>query len=146
MTSSDPQKTTKIQEPVVEIKDSQPGTITKSPSKTGPEPVWQEWIDIALGYLSKLPEEIGNFFSDYQKPLLTLGFIIGGFVVAYLTLAVLDALDDIPLLSPVLELVGLSYTGWFVWRYLWKANTRNELLAEFEALKAQVVGKDSQNS
>jgi hypothetical protein len=56
------------------------------------------------------------------------------------TLAVLDAIDDIPLLAPILQLVGIVYSGWFVWRYLLKDENRRELLAEIDALKAQVFG------
>jgi hypothetical protein len=58
-------------------------------------------------------------------------------------LAVLDAINDIPLLSPVFELVGIGYTAWFVYRYLLKVETRKELGEEFKSLKGQVVGKDS---
>ncbi|NET54471.1 MAG: hypothetical protein F6K09_39555, partial [Merismopedia sp. SIO2A8] len=32
---------------------------------------------------------------------------------------------------------------WFVWRYLLKVETRQELSQEFDSLKGQVVGKDS---
>jgi hypothetical protein len=46
-------------------------------------------------------------------------------------------------LSPVFELVGIGYTGWFVYRYLLKVETRKELGEEFKSLKGQVVGKDS---
>ena len=39
-----------------------------------------------------------------------------------------------------MEIVGLGYSGWFVWRYLLKASNRKELLGEFDALKNQVFG------
>jgi hypothetical protein len=61
-------------------------------------------------------------------------------------LAVLDAINDIPLLAPVFELVGIGYTAWFVYRYLLKVETRKELATEFESLKGQVVGKDAADS
>jgi hypothetical protein len=66
-------------------------------------------------------------------------------VTIYITLAVLDAIDDIPLLSPVLKLVGMGYSAWFVYRYLWKAENRQELWQEFDAFKAQIVGRNSQD-
>jgi cytochrome c oxidase assembly factor CtaG len=88
---------------------------------------------------------MSSFFSGYQKPLVTLLLIIAGLVSVYVTLAVLDALDDIPLLAPVLELVGLGYTGWFIWRYLLRASTREELWAELESYFSQIMGKNSQS-
>ncbi|TVQ45797.1 MAG: hypothetical protein EA365_06975 [Gloeocapsa sp. DLM2.Bin57] len=104
---------------------------------------WQELVDTILDFLAKIPNYIGSFFSDYRQPLVTLLLIASGFVTIYITLAVLDAIDDIPLLSPVLKLVGLGYTAWFVYRYLWKAENRQELWQEFDAFKAQIVGKNS---
>jgi hypothetical protein len=93
--------------------------------------------------LSKLPDYVGGFFSSYQQPLITLTLILSGIITVKVTLAVLDAINDIPLLSPVFELVGIGYTGWFVYRYLLKVETRKELGEEFKSLKGQVVGKDS---
>jgi hypothetical protein len=39
-----------------------------------------------------------------------------------------------------LQLIGLGYTAWFVWRYLWKASNRQELVSELDALKNQIFG------
>jgi len=92
--------------------------------------------------LSKLPDYVGDFFSSYQKPLLTVGLLLAGGITVKVTLAVLDAINDVPLLAPIFELVGIGYTAWFVNRYLLKVETRKELANEFQALRGQVVGKD----
>jgi len=135
-------KVTEVQQPSP-LQTDRPGMIDtiNRPKPSITDQPWQEWLDIAFDFLAKIPDQLGGFFSNYNKPLVTLVLILSGLVSVYITLAVLDAIDDIPLLSPVLELVGLAYTGWFVWRYLLKASTRKELLAEFEALKSQVVGR-----
>lgn len=101
---------------------------------------WEEWVEIGRDVLAKIPDYIGEFFADNKKPLLTVGLIVAGLITVKLTLAILDAINDIPLLAPVLELVGLGYTSWFVYRYLWKASTREELLTEFDSLKTQILG------
>lgn len=46
--------------------------------------------------------------------------------------AVVSAVDSIPLLPGLLELVGLSYTVWFFWRYVIFKESRQELLDEIE--------------
>lgn len=107
---------------------------------------WQEQIKPAVEVFSKLPDYVGQFFADYQQPLLTLLLIIAAIVTVRVTLAVLGAINGIPLLSPIFEIVGLGYTGWFIYRYLLRASTRQELASEFDSLKGQVVGKDSQKS
>jgi CAAD domains of cyanobacterial aminoacyl-tRNA synthetase len=121
------------------IKNEPGGQIT-FPSTDRP---WQEWVQPVTDFLSQLPYFVTQFFSDYKQPLLTLGLIVAGIITVKVTLALLDAINDIPLLAPVLELVGLGYTGWFAFRYLFKASDRQELIAEFNKLKAQVVGSDS---
>ena len=37
--------------------------------------------------------------------------------------------------------VGMGYTAWFIYRYLWKASNRQELSRDFNSLKEQVLGK-----
>jgi hypothetical protein len=92
-------------------------------------------------FLAGLPEYLSDFFGEYRRPLITLGLIFGGILAVKMTLALLDAVDDIPLLAPILQLVGLGYSAWFVYRYLLKASTREELGQELGELKDQVVGK-----
>lgn len=112
-------------------------TVSSSPEQ------WQEWVSPVTDFLSELPNYIVQFFSDYKQPLISLGLIVAGIITVKVTLALLDAINDIPLLAPILELVGLGYTGWFVFRYMLKASDRKELVAEFDKLKGQVVGSDS---
>uniref|UniRef100_A0ACD5GQJ7 CAAD domain-containing protein n=1 Tax=Desertifilum tharense IPPAS B-1220 TaxID=1781255 RepID=A0ACD5GQJ7_9CYAN len=53
---------------------------------------------------------------------------------------VVDAINDIPLLAPFFELVGIGYSAWFVYRYLRLASTRQELANKIQGLKDDVVG------
>jgi hypothetical protein len=127
----------------VDVNVDQPGAITKlPPPKPSADQAWQEWVQPVSEFLSRFPDYVGGFFESYQRPLITLALILSGVVTVKVTLAVLDAINDIPLLSPVFELVGIGYTAWFVYRYLLKVETRKELVEEFNSLKAQVVGKD----
>ena len=118
-----------------------PGQIATSAS-TNDQP-WREYLDDVLEILAKVPDYVGQFFAEYQKPLTTLGLFLGAIITVKITLAILDALNDIPLLAPLLQLVGLGYTGWFVWRYLWKASNRKELTTELEAIKKQILGESA---
>ena len=91
---------------------------------------------------AKVPEYVGRFFSEYKQPLTTLGLLILSFISVKIMIAVLGAIDDVPLLAPLLQIIGLGYTLWFTWRYLWKSSNRKELLSEFEAVKNQVFGNN----
>lgn len=102
---------------------------------------WQEWIDVVVDFLSKVPEQLGSFFSNYKQPLTTLALILTAAISVYITLSILDAVKHIPLLASILELIGLGYTIWFVTRYLLKASNRQELFAELDSFKQQILGK-----
>jgi hypothetical protein len=131
------------QDLTVDVNVDKPGALIKPPAPSpSTDQAWQEWVQTASEFLSKLPDYVGDFFSSYQKPLLTIGIIVTGGISVKVTLAVLDAINDIPLLAPIFEIVGIGYTAWFVNRYLLKVETRKELADEFTALKGQVVGKD----
>lgn len=137
------QQSEKEAEKQVDVNVEKPGAITIAPPpKSSTDQPWEEWVQPVTDFLSKLPDHVSGFFNDYQKPLITVGLIVSGVVTVKVTLAVLDAINDIPLLAPVFELVGIGYTAWFVYRYLLKVETRQELSEEFKSLKGQVVGKD----
>ncbi|MGV0028253.1 CAAD domain-containing protein [Phormidesmis priestleyi] len=121
------------------INTDEAGTL--APLASGDNEQWREIGEKAYSFLAGLPEYVGKFFAEYQKPIVTLGLIFGSIVSVKLTLALLSAVNDIPLLEPAFELIGLSYIVWFVYRYLLKASTRQELSQEVDKLKGQVVGK-----
>lgn len=124
------------------IKMDQAGSL--APMSDSSSEQWREIADKTYSVLATLPEYIGKFFTEYRKPLVTVGLIFGSIVSVKLTLALLGAINDVPLLEPTFELVGLGYTIWFVYRYLLKASNRQELGQEFNKLKEQVVGRVSQ--
>ncbi|MBN3896253.1 MAG: CAAD domain-containing protein [Nostoc sp.] len=106
-----------------------------------PESQWQQISRQATQFLEQLPEYLSNFFKDYKQPLITVALILTAIVSAKVVLAVLDAITHIPLLSPLFELVGISYASWFIFRYLLKASTRQELADEIQFLKNQFLGE-----
>jgi hypothetical protein len=136
-------ETTTTEETTSSFDSELPGSMMSPSKPASSDSAWQEWVDVIVDFLSKVPEQVGTFFSDYKQPLTTVGLILAAAVTVYVTLSVLDAIDNIPLLSSILELVGLGYSIWFVMRYLLKASTRQELFSEFNALKDQVLGNKS---
>lgn len=101
---------------------------------------WREVGSQISRFLAQLPEYIGRFFSEYKQPIITVGLIFAAIITVKVVLAVIDALNDIPLLSPTFELIGIGYSVWFVNRYLLQSSRRQELAQELQRLKKQVVG------
>jgi CAAD domains of cyanobacterial aminoacyl-tRNA synthetase len=126
-----------------EVNADTPGTLLKlkaDPNFATPE--WQEQLEKALQFLVVFPDYFGSIFGEYRKPLTTVGLIL----VAGLGIAVADGvlarLNAIPFFAPTFELVGLGFTGWFVVRYMLYANTRHELLKEYDQVKGRILGKE----
>lgn len=121
--------------------NNQTGTITKLQPNAQSQEQWLKYGEQVSGFLATLPEYLGSFFNRYKQPLVSIGLIVGAIVAVKVVLAILDALNDIPLVAPTFELIGIGYSAWFIYRYLLKASTRQELTSEITTLKSQVVGK-----
>ncbi|XP_057780350.1 protein CURVATURE THYLAKOID 1A, chloroplastic-like isoform X3 [Salvia miltiorrhiza] len=63
-------------------------------------------------------------------------------VAIWLASTVVGAVNSVPLLPKIMELVGLGYTGWFVYRYLLFKSSRKELATEIETLKKKLAGTE----
>lgn len=114
--------------------------LAKLPPSLQSEDQWRRIGAQVSAFLAELPDYLGKFFNEYKQPIITLGLILAAIISVKVVLAVLAALNDIPLLSPTFELVGIGYSVWFVNRYLLKASNRQELSQEIQSLKEQVVG------
>lgn len=91
-------------------------------------------------YMDRLPGQAQEFFEIYKKPLTVLGITLFGLLGIAISNGVLDVLNTIPLMRPLLEITGLGYLGWFIWRYLRYAETRREFIQEYGRLKRRVIG------
>ncbi|NJO39841.1 MAG: hypothetical protein HC769_24870 [Cyanobacteria bacterium CRU_2_1] len=125
----------------VTMNNEDPGSFATTASTSTTNEQLKQVGEKISEFLSDLPEYLTDFFGEYRRPIITVALVIGALIAVKLLLAILDAINDIPLLSPLFELVGMGYTAWFVYRYIWKAENRQELTNDFNSLKEQVLGK-----
>jgi hypothetical protein len=92
------------------------------------------------GFFEEVISSIIKFFKKNRQLLTNLGIIFLAFIVTKLAFAGLSAIDDIPLVSPLLKLVGLFYVSRFIWTYLIRERDRQQLAEQFNSIKAQVLG------
>jgi VIT1/CCC1 family predicted Fe2+/Mn2+ transporter len=116
--------------------------LPKLPPANQSDQQWQQITSQISEFLGHLPESLVKFFNQYQQPLVTLILILSAIVTLKVVLAILGAINGIPLLAPIFELIGIGYTTWFVFRYLIKVSTRQELVAEIRGLQKQIVGDE----
>lgn len=84
-------------------------------------------------YLEQSQQYWTDFWQAYKKPIVLLGWVVGTGIVLKLTLAVMGAINDVPLLEPIFELVGLGYTVWFGSRYLSRSYQRSSAPIKIES-------------
>lgn len=131
-----------VDEIKVDINTEESGRITAfSSASDDANEQWKDIADKASKILAELPDYLTGFFNEYRRPIITIGLVFGSIVVAKLTLAVLGSVNEIPLLAPTFELIGIGYSAWFIYRYLLRASNRKELGEDFNTLKEQVLGQ-----
>lgn len=113
---------------------SKPGSSV-SPSSAQSSPV----DDFEPSYsidTDDLMDRAKNFFTDVSdRPLYyskIFGYGVGGIVLITILRAIVSAIDSLPVLPATLELIGLGYSAWFVWRYVLFRESRMELVEEID--------------
>jgi len=101
------------------------------------------WVTIqtrTTGFFDETVSTIGTFFKNNRQLLTILGVAFLAILGVKLMFAGLNAIDDIPLVTPLLKLIGLVYVVRFVWRYLVREQDRHELVENINRTKAEVLG------
>ncbi|HEY9673310.1 MAG TPA: CAAD domain-containing protein [Waterburya sp.] len=130
--------------PLVESKTEEKLVVIQTPkAQSSNQEQWRQFGEKTSVLITDLQNSAGEFFENYKPLLGSLAWIFAILVSVKLTLALLDAINDIPLLDVSLELIGLGYVVWFIYRYLLTASSRQELSGEFNNLKKQVFNLES---
>jgi hypothetical protein len=128
---------TKSQETKIPEINTQPGNITKLQPPVQSQEQWLKYGQQVSEFLGTLPTYLGVFFSQYKQPIVSLSLVVTALITVKILLAVLDSLNDIPLISPTFELIGIGYSTWFIYRYLLRASSRQELTQEINTINCQ---------
>ncbi|XQQ07116.1 MAG: valine--tRNA ligase [Leptolyngbya sp. IPPAS B-1204] len=76
----------------------------------------------------------------YKRAAVTVGYLVLLLIGAKILLAVVGAVDDLILISPLLKLIGAGYTAWFIYRFLSRAEMRQELREQINQAREQIRG------
>jgi hypothetical protein len=131
-----------------EADKSAAATTPSTPSETGDStptepatPASEQIAKQVKDFAAKLIQQMQTSFSVEQKSaVVVVALIVIAIPTIILANKVLNFIDTIPLLEPLLELVGLAYTIWFVYRYLIFAESRKELTDGITGIKSKIMG------
>ncbi|MEA5514727.1 CAAD domain-containing protein [Nodularia sp. UHCC 0506] len=115
--------------------------LSQLPPAYEPEAQWRRVARSITHFLEQLPEYVSSFFQKNQRPLVNLTLILTAIMTMKVVIAILGAINDIPLLSPTFELIGIGYFTWFSLRYFTKSETRQELSQKIRLLQQEIVGE-----
>ncbi len=127
------------------MKTAAPGTInsTATSATTTAQTevsVWEKVLDSVLQFLDSPTESVQIFFSDYKRPALSLAVILGTIMTYRVLDSMLDAVDELPGLRGLFQLVGLFYVGRLAARRLFRAEERQRAIAELQETWGKIVG------
>ena len=90
------------------------------------------------------PEEIVKTLSEKWDQVENKGNALliggGGIFALWLASTVVGAINSVPLLPKLMELVGFGYSAWFVYKYLLFKEGRVQAAADLEELKEKISG------
>mmetsp|Transcript_16984 Transcript_16984/g.40521 ORF Transcript_16984/g.40521 Transcript_16984/m.40521 type:complete len:150 (-) Transcript_16984:57-506(-) len=89
----------------------------------------------------KTAEELKKKWEATEEKPAAIALTVAGFVAVWASAGVVSAVDSLPVIGDLFELIGLFVTGWFVYRYLIFGPDRAELKQKIDAFLKQVAGK-----
>jgi CAAD domains of cyanobacterial aminoacyl-tRNA synthetase len=102
---------------------------------------WEQDQAMIEDFFSDPSKYLKSFWEQYKPVIVNLGIILAGFFALKVLFSLISFVTDLPLVSPFLELIGLGYTGWFIYHYLLKVETRKELFEKITQVRRGVVDK-----
>jgi len=90
--------------------------------------------------VDKVVKDLQDKWDKVENKTSVVVYGAGGIVVLWLASTIVGALNNIPLLPKLFELVGLGYSAWFTYRYLLFKSSREELVEDIESLKKKISG------
>ncbi|KAJ0964214.1 hypothetical protein J5N97_029336 [Dioscorea zingiberensis] len=95
---------------------------------------------------TELPEILNTIQETWDKledkyAVASLAFAI--VVALWCTTGLISAVDRLPLLPGIFELVGIGYSGWFIYRNLIFKPDREALISKVKDTYCDIIGKSS---
>ncbi|KAF7090850.1 hypothetical protein CFC21_093543 [Triticum aestivum] len=92
----------------------------------------------------ELVDDLKAKWDAVENKSTVLTYAGGAIVAVWFSSVIVGAINSLPLLPKIMELVGLGYSGWFVYRYLLFKERREELADDVESLKKSIAGTEAE--
>jgi CAAD domains of cyanobacterial aminoacyl-tRNA synthetase len=135
-------ETTQLEDRQNMYAEPMPTDVPTSPESAteSTQEIWFEIQNKNKDLFEKVSSITTTFVKENQQLLTTLGLVFLGIISLRLLFASLNAIESIPLMTPLLKIVGAFYVGRFIWRYLIRERDRHDLMEVVKRTKAEVLG------
>ncbi|CAN4125228.1 unnamed protein product [Withania somnifera] len=89
---------------------------------------------------SELVQKIQEAWDKVDDKYAVSSLGVAAFVLLWSSTGVISAIDRLPLIPGVLELVGIGYTGWFAYKNLIFKPDREALISKIKGLYKDILG------
>jgi CAAD domains of cyanobacterial aminoacyl-tRNA synthetase len=131
-------------DPALQMSMTDNGGADNADDKSLIDSAQDTWQSLQTGnsaeYLDRAQAYVVDFFNTNRQLIVALGVVFLGIISLKLLFAGLNAIDDLPLVAPLLKIIGLFYTVRFVWRYLIREHDRQELRQAIDRVKMEIFG------
>lgn len=90
--------------------------------------------------IEQITRDLQDRWDKVENKTSVAVYAAGAVVALWLSSTIVGAVNAVPLVPKILELVGLGYTAWFVYRYLLFKSSREELVKDIDELKKKISG------
>ncbi|MGB3295103.1 MAG: CAAD domain-containing protein, partial [Phormidesmis sp.] len=118
------------------------GKPTGSLEASAEDSTWKQITAVVLRFLDRPTDYLTSFFSDYKKPALSVGIILGVIMTYKVLNSILAAIDDVPGLASLFQVIGVVYLVRFGVKKGYSAEQRDRVITELKQTWAEVRGQD----
>ncbi|XP_061980508.1 protein CURVATURE THYLAKOID 1C, chloroplastic-like [Populus nigra] len=86
-------------------------------------------------------KSVKNIWDDSEDRLALVGLGFAALVAIWTSAKLIPAIDKLPVVPSVLELIGILFSSWFIYRYLLFKPDREELFQIIKKSVANILGQ-----
>lgn len=116
-------------------------TIVATKATKEPETTVNATVDDTSAALEDVLKKVQEAWEKTDDKVAIAGLGVAGLVALWAAAGLINAIDKLPLVPNFFEIVGILFSGWFVYRYLLFKPDREELFKIIDETKSKITGQ-----
>ncbi|MBD2436035.1 CAAD domain-containing protein [Nostoc sp. FACHB-110] len=108
---------------IMTVQSSEPGSLAKISKANAAHPQASNNGSKISDFWQQLPKRIVEFCREYQLQVMSFAVLVVMLVGLRFVVAVINTVNQLPVVATFFELVGIGYVSWFVSRYFLAENS-----------------------